>query len=416
MLQLAINRTLKPFSLYKYNHQSAVVIFLRLFLSEVHMIYLDNAATTLVKPPMVKEAIVSSLSTLGNANRGATRQSLDTSFVIYEARANINQLINGTSPNQVVFTSNATESLNIAIKGTLQPGDHVITTVMEHNSVLRPLYELEEKGLEISFVNVNADGVVNPNDIADNIQSNTKAIIITHESNVTGNIIPIEDISKIATANKLLLIVDASQTMGTVPIDVQALDIDVLCFTGHKSLFGPQGTGGMYVKEGVDIAPLKTGGSGIKTYEKKHPSQMPTALEAGTMNGHGIAGLNAGVKFILQEGVKNICKHQQDLISYFYDQIKSLENITIYGDFTGPNHGSILAVNIGKVDSSLVADDLLNDYGISTRSGGHCAPLMHQALGTDHQGVVRFSTSYFTKKEEIDSAVEALTELVNKYK
>lgn len=379
------------------------------------MIYLDNAATTLKKPEVVKEAILDAINTLGNAGRGATSQSLNTSHLLYEARNHLNQLINGQNAKQVVFTANATESLNTAIKGLFSPGDHVITSVMEHNSVLRPLYELEKQGVELSFLNVHSNGNINPKDLVQFIQHNTKGIVITHESNVTGNIVPIKEISKIATEQDLLLIVDAAQTMGAVPIDVKDLNIDVLCFTGHKSLLGPQGTGGMYVREGLQIRPLKSGGSGIKTYQKAHPSEMPTALEAGTMNGHGIAGLNASLKFLLEQNISTIHHYHQQLINYFFQEIKDIKNVQIYGDFNSPHHGGILSLNIGDIDSSIISDRLLEDFNISTRPGGHCAPLMHQALGTDKQGVVRFSTSYYTKKEEIDRSIQAIQQLANIY-
>lgn len=380
------------------------------------MIYLDNAATTLHKPDCVKEAVVEAFDTLGNANRGATDQSIKTGQVILQARQNINQLINGTSFTQVAFSQNATESLNTAIYGLLSVDDHVITTSMEHNSVLRPLYDLEQQGMDLSIIEADKLGNIQFSDIEAAIQPNTKAIIMTYESNVTGNISPIAEVSQIAKAHELLFIVDGAQAVGALPVDVQDLGIDVLCFTGHKSLLGPQGTGGLYVREGLAISPLKVGGSGTNSYQHTHPSDMPTALESGTMNGHGIAGLHASTNFLLDVGIDTVRQHELTLMKHFYEGVKDFEHVTVYGDWTDwDKRGAILSLNIGDIDSSVIADELLEDYDINTRSGAHCAPLMHQSLGTDKQGVVRFSVSYFTTISEIDDTLTAIAELVDRH-
>ena len=249
------------------------------------MIYMDNAATTMHKPQEVIDAVVSAMSSMGNAGRGASEAALSASRIIYDTREGLAKLFGAENARQIAFTSNSTESLNIAIKGILDPGDHVITTVLEHNSVLRPLYEMEKKGTELSVIGCNEKGMPDIAAMEAAIKENTKMIICTNGSNLTGNYVDVAVIGKMAHKHGLIFVVDASQTAGVFPIDVQKMDIDILCFTGHKGLLGPQGTGGIYVKEGIQIRPLKTGGSGIQTYSKEHPVQMPTALEACTLNG-----------------------------------------------------------------------------------------------------------------------------------
>lgn len=375
------------------------------------MIYLDNAATTMQKPEEVIEAVVQAMHSMGNAGRGAHSASLEASRTIYDTRELLCRFFGGTDPRRLVFTSNSTESLNIAIKGLFEPGDHVITTMLEHNSVLRPLYEMEKKGVELTIIPADKKGVIDYNDIEKAIRPNTKAVVCTHGSNLTGNLVDIERIGKITRKNGLLLVVDASQTAGVFPIDVEKMQIDVLCFTGHKGLLGPQGTGGMYVREGIQIRPLKSGGSGVQTYSKSHPAEMPTALEAGTMNGHGIAGLHAAVEYIQRTGIDQIRKREQECMKRFYEGVIQVPGVKVYGDFDDMNRCAIVSLNIGDYDSSEVSDELLTEYRISTRPGAHCAPLMHEALGTVEQGAVRFSFSHFTTDEEVDTAIKAIREL-----
>ena len=375
------------------------------------MIYMDNAATTMYKPQEVIDAVVRAMSSMGNAGRGVNEASLSASRILYETRERLCRLFNGTNPKQVIFTNNSTESLNIAIKGLLNPGDHVITTMLEHNSVLRPLYEMETKGVKLTIVKSNEKGTLDLGDIKAAITDETKMIVCTNGSNLTGNYINVGEVGAIAKEHGLLFVVDASQTAGVFPIDVQAMNIDVLCFTGHKGLLGPQGTGGMYVKEGLSIRPLKVGGSGIKTYSKTHPVEMPTALEAGTLNGHGIAGLHAALGYLEETGIDTIREKEQELMWKFYEGVKDIPGVKVYGDFSTKDRCAVVTLNIGDYDSSEVSDALLMDYEISTRSGGHCAPLMHEALGTVDQGAVRFSFSHYTTYEEIEIAVQAIREL-----
>lgn len=375
------------------------------------MIYLDNAATTMRKPKEVIEAVVQAMESMGNAGRGAHGASLSASRIIYDTREKLCRMFGGTSPKQIIFTCNSTESLNIATKGLIDPEDHVVTTMMEHNSVLRPLYELEAKGAELTIVKADERGVTRYEDIETAIRPNTKAIVCTNGSNLSGNLVDLKRVGDIAKRHNLLFIVDASQTAGVFPINVQEMHIDVLCFTGHKSLLGPQGTGGMYVREGLTVRPLKVGGSGVQTYSKTHPSDMPTALEAGTLNGHGIAGLHAALEYIEREGMDHIRETEQRLMWRFYEGVREIPNVKVYGDFSSKNRCPIVTLNIGDYDSSEVSDELLMEYDISTRPGAHCAPLMHEAFGTVEQGAVRFSFSHYNTEEEVDIAINAIREL-----
>ena len=375
------------------------------------MIYFDNAATTLQKPEAVKDAVMQAMTTFGNPGRGVHEPAMAASRAVYEARCALAQLFHAENPARIAFTANATQALNIAIKGILNPGDHVITTAMEHNSVLRPLYELEEQGVELTILPADKRGRVAYEAFEAAIRSNTRAIVCTHGSNLTGNLVDMGKIGAIAKAHGLLLVVDASQTAGVVPIDVGKMNIDILCFTGHKGLLGPQGTGGLYVREGVEVRPLLTGGSGVQSHSKTHPAQMPTALEAGTLNAHGLAGLNAGVGYLLETGMDRIRQKELDLMWAFYEGVKTISGITVYGDFSSRERCPIVSLNVRDYDSAQVSDALFSEFGVATRPGAHCAPLMHEALGTHQRGAVRFSFSHFSTMEEIEFAVSALREI-----
>lgn len=375
------------------------------------MIYFDNAATTLRKPDCVLQAVTEAMCSLGNSGRGVHNSALSASRIIYDTRVELAQLFGAESPERIAFTANSTEALNIAIKGVLKPGDHMITTALEHNSVLRPLFELEDRGMELTILPADTQGNIRYEDFEKEIRPNTKAIVTTHGSNLTGNLLDIGRIGAIAKKHKLIYIVDASQTAGVFDIDVQQMYIDILCFTGHKGLLGSQGTGGIYVREGVAVRPLITGGSGVQTYLRKHPAQMPAALEAGTLNGHGIAGLGAAVRYLRETGLDTIRTKEQALTMAFYEAVREIPGIAVYGDFSDSNRCAIVALNVRDYDSGEVSDALSKRFGIATRPGAHCAPLMHKALGTVEQGAVRFSFSHFNTKEEIKIAVAALQEL-----
>ena len=372
------------------------------------MIYIDNSATTLIKPPQVAQAVYDAINTMGNSGRGAYNSSISSSMVLYETRELIAEMFNLHYPEQVAFTLNATEALNTAINGLISYNDHIITTELEHNSVLRPLYRLEEKGTELTIIKANDWGNINYIDIEKAIKYNTKAIVCTHCSNLTGNVLDIAKIGEICKRHNILFILDASQSAGIFDIDMEKQNIDVVCFTGHKSLYGPQGTGGICIKKGVNISPLKVGGSGIKTFEKTAPSSMPEHIEAGTVNSHSIAGLKAGLEFIQKTGISKIREKENMLVDLFYNSIKNIKDIKIYGDFSTKERGPIVSLNLGNYSSSSVSDELFERFEIATRSGGHCAPLMHKALSTEKQGAVRFSFSYFNTKDEVLFASKAL--------
>lgn len=375
------------------------------------MIYLDNAATTLHKPQQVIDAVVHAMQSMGNCARGTHEEALDAARTVYDARVRLASLFGCPRVDHVAFTANSTEALNMAINGLIDPGDHVISTDLEHNSVLRPLYRLEaEHGAELSFVPADKLGNVDYADFERLMKPNTRAVVCTNASNLTGTVLDIERIAKTAHSHGALVIVDASQTAGCWPIDMKKMGIDVLCFTGHKGLMGPQGTGGICVKEGIEIRPFKVGGSGVQSYSRAHPAEYPTRLEAGTLNGHGIAGLGAAAKFISETGVENIHAKEHSLMLRFYEGVKDIEGVTVYGDFT-KDKTAIVALNIRDYESGEVSYELSQGYGIATRPGAHCAPRMHKALGTAEVGAVRFSFSFYNTEEEIDEAVRAVAEL-----
>ena len=375
------------------------------------MIYLDNAATTLHKPQQVIDAVVHAMQSMGNCARGTHEEALDAARTVYDARIRLASLFGCPRVDHVAFTANSTEALNMAINGLIDPGDHVISTDLEHNSVLRPLYRLEaERGAELSFVPADKLGNVDYADFERLMKPNTRAVVCTNASNLTGTVLDIERIAKTAHSHGALVIVDASQTAGCWPIDMKKMGIDVLCFTGHKGLMGPQGTGGICVKEGIEIRPFKVGGSGVQSYSRTHPVEYPTRLEAGTLNGHGIAGLGAAAKFISETGVENIHAKERSLMLRFYEGVKNIEGVTVYGDFT-KDKTAIVALNIRDYESGEVSYELSQGYGIATRPGAHCAPRMHKALGTAEVGAVRFSFSFYNTEEEIDEAVRAVAEL-----
>lgn len=374
------------------------------------MIYLDNAATTLKKPPVVGQAMLEALQTAGNPGRGAHEPTLHAARLVYETRIALVELFHAEGPSCIAFTVNATQALNTALCGLFGPGDHVITTVCEHNSVLRPLYRLREQGVELSFVGVDPQGRLLYEQFEQLLCPNTKAIVVTGASNVTGNLTDLRAVSAFAKRHGLLLVVDAAQTAGARPIDVQELGIDVLCFTGHKGLLGPQGTGGLYVRPGVQVRPLVVGGSGVHSFSEEHPAEMPTALEAGTLNVPGLAGLGAGVRWILEQGVEALCEKEETLTRLFYENVRDIPGVALYGAFDGPR-APIVSLNLQGEDSARVADALWEEFGVCVRAGAHCAPRMHQALGTVEQGVVRFSFSHQNTREEVLLAAQALRTL-----
>ncbi|MCM0759706.1 aminotransferase class V-fold PLP-dependent enzyme [Sporomusa sphaeroides DSM 2875] len=370
------------------------------------MIYFDNAATSLPKPPAVGQAVLAAINTFGGAGRGGHPAALAASRCLFQARKAVAGLM-GSAADRTAFTANATDSLNIAIAGLLTREDHVITTVLEHNSVLRPLYKLRSQGMGLSIVGIDQQGNLDYNGFRRLLRPNSKAVVCTHASNLTGTLTDLAFLADFCRENGLLLIVDASQTAGVFPLDADKMGIDVLCFTGHKGLLGPQGTGGLCIRQGLDVLPLKVGGSGLHTYSETHPADMPEALEAGTANAHGIAGLLAGVEYILATGMDTIRNRELELAKIFRQGILRIPRVRIYGDPARP-HAPLVTLNIGSLDSGEVGDRLATLYDICVRSGAHCAPLAHLALGTRSQGAVRFSFSSFNTEEEIQRGIRAI--------
>lgn len=377
------------------------------------MIYLDNAATTMHKPQAVIDAVTQAMCSLGNAGRGATSGALDAARTIHACRAKLARLLGCPRADHVCFTPNSTAALNTAINGVVRPGDRVVTTVLEHNSVLRPLNRLAtEQGVTVDHAGCDANGVLDYDELERLVTPGTRAVVVTHASNVTGNAVDVSRVAAIAHAAGALVIVDASQSAGTAHIDMQAMGLDVVCFTGHKGLMGPQGTGGLAVAEGIDVAPWAMGGTGVHSFDPLQPLEWPTRLEAGTLNGHGIAGLSAGLDFIeAQGGFEAIAAHERVLADRFLAGVPKIPGIKLYGAFDQSTRSAIVSLNVADIDSAEISDALMQGWGIATRPGAHCAPLMHRALGTERQGVVRFSFGYFNTDEEVDTAIDALRDL-----
>ena len=372
------------------------------------MIYLDNAATTRTKPPAVARAVLEALSSYGNCGRGGHQGALSAARAIYETREKIAALLGCPRADHVCFTQNSTQALNIAVCGLLRPGDHVISTDLEHNSVLRPLYRLRDAGAAVDFVPADSRGRLDYCGFERLLRPETKAIVCTHASNLTGDAVDIARVGRFARKHGLLFILDASQTAGVLPIDMSAMGIDVVCFTGHKSLMGPQGTGGLCLREGLEVHPFAVGGTGVQSYSEAQPGEYPTRLEAGTLNGHGLAGLSAALDFLSETGIARIHAHEDALARRFYEAVRDLPGVTVYGDFSAPVRAPVVTLNIGDFDSAEISDELAERFGIATRPGAHCAPRLHRALGPEEQGAVRFSWSYFNTEEETAAAAEAV--------
>lgn len=379
------------------------------------MIYFDNSATTAVKPQSVSEAVYQVLSSgeYGNPGRDASSYSLNSSEVIYETRCLLKQLFNGQTEDNIIFTKSVTESLNLIIDGLLKKGDHVITTNYEHNSVIRPLEWRRQLGeITVSYTPFDPQtGKLDLDYLKSAIKENTRAVICTQVSNVSGYILPIAEIAQICQKHQILLIVDAAQSAGIEDIDVQKTPIDVLCFTGHKSLYGPQGVGGFYLNDPLKIDPLLTGGSGFDSFNKVMPELLPNKFEAGTMNTPGIAGLRSGLQYINEVGLTKIQQKLQQLSDRIKTDLSQYEEITLYTGTEGYSP-SIVAFNVAQLDSAEVCQYLWYDYQIATRGGAHCAPLVHQTYQTREQGIVRVSLSYFNTDAEVTLFLEAMQKLI----
>lgn len=379
------------------------------------MIYLDNAATTYPKPNEVYENVMDAMKRYGaNPGRGSHAMAIEGAKMIYDTREEIAELFNFDNPLNVIYTFNATDSLNLAIKGSLQPGDHVITTAMEHNSVLRPVFELQNNGITNTIVECNNDGTIELSNIEKAIKHNTKLIITTHVSNLTGTIMPIEEIGELCRYYGIPYLVDAAQSAGVLEIDMKKMNIDLLAFPGHKGLLGPQGTGGLLIRDGFKLKEIREGGTGSESSKLTQPDFYPDKFESGTLNLPGIAGLNAGVKYIKSKGTKSILSHENKLIELFINGIKNNDKIKIYGSKDISKRCGVIPLNIMGLDSSELAYILDSEYEIAVRPGLHCAPLAHKTIGTDKLGAVRFSVGPFNTKSDINAAVNALNEITSK--
>ena len=378
------------------------------------MIYLDNAATTFPKPAEVYNSVDDCLRNYcANPGRGSHNLSIQCEVKIFDCRERLSKLLNIENPLNIVFTSNTTEALNLAIKGILKPGDHAITTMIEHNSVLRPLYTLRKNNVETTIIPVNSLGYLDINDIKKSVKKNTKAIIINHGSNVLGTVQNIEAIGNLAKSLGIFLIVDAAQTIGYIDIDVKKMNIDLLAFPVHNSLFGLQGTGGLYISDNIDIPSLKEGGTGSNSDSFIQPNFLPDKFESGTLNTPGIIGLNEGVKFILSKGLSNIRHHETELMVYLTNELQSLSFVKLYGETNPLLKTPVLSFNIDNRDSSEVGQ-YLNSLNIYVRTSYHCAPLIHKIIGTEGIGTVRVSPGYFNNFNDIESFIVAIRNLYNK--
>jgi cysteine desulfurase/selenocysteine lyase len=379
------------------------------------MIYFDNAATSFPKPSQVTDAIYHFLTQVGaSPGRSGHRLSIEAGRILYGTREAVAQLLNVKDPLRIVFGHNATEALNLALKGLLRPGDHVITSSMEHNSVMRPLNDLERRGVRISVTPCSPQGFLNPADVEHAVDPDTRLIVLNHASNVTGTFLPVPEVGRIARKHDLLLLVDAAQTAGCCPIDVEADSIDLLAFTGHKGLLGPMGTGGIYIGPRVPVEefePLMQGGTGSRSEFEQQPGFLPDKYESGTSNAPGLAGLGAGVRYVLETGVDEIRRHEMGLTQRLLSGLGSADNVTLYGPEDASLQTATVSFSIGGMESSEVALRLDEEYDIMCRPGLHCAPSAHRTIGTFPQGTVRFALGFFNTEEEVSQAVEAVRQI-----
>lgn len=381
------------------------------------MIYLDNAATSWPKPKTVIQAIVDTIQKHGaNPGRSGHKMSVSAGRIILQTRELLCSLFHVDDPFQFIFCSNCTDALNLAIKGCLKKGDHVITTSLEHNSVLRPLKAMEQQGkITVTILPLSNEKVATPDQVQKAILSNTRMVIASHASNVTGLIQPIELIGNVCKKRNILFLVDGAQTAGTIPIDLGKLPIDLFAFPGHKGLMGPQGTGALYIRPGIIINQLKEGGTGTDSFSLYQPADLPERYESGTLNTPGIAGLGAGINYILQHQ-EELQYKENNLIDSLYHEIENIKGINLLSGGLEKPHTGVLSMNIQEYPSGAIADILDLKYDIACRAGLHCAPLIHKSLGTISQGAIRFSVSIFNTKKEIYQCIKALNEIVSSLK
>lgn len=376
------------------------------------MIYFDNAATSWPKPPTVAAAVQEQLTSAGgNPGRSGHRFSVAAARIVEETREALALLFHVGDPSRIAFAHNATHALNVALYGLLRPGDRVMTTSVEHNSVMRPLRHLETIGAQVDVVPCEPDGSLDLRKVDAALTPGTRLLVTTHASNVTGTILPVGGLAAMARLRGIRYVVDAAQTAGTVPIDVEALGVDLLAFTGHKGLFGPTGTGGLYVRETVELMPLIRGGTGSDSAHEVQPEFMPDTFESGTLNVAGIAGMGAGVRFLAEIGVEAVQAHERGLATRFLDAAGAIPGVTIYGPSAAPSRCGIVSFNVAGASPSEVGLLLDETFGIMARTGLHCAPAAHRTIGSFPDGTVRFGFGWFNTVAEVDAAVAALREI-----
>ena len=382
------------------------------------MIYFDNASTTWPKPPGVAEAVLSYMQNVGaNPGRSSHRLAIEASRILYDTRETLAQLFGVADPLRIVFAANATEALNLALFGYLNPGDHVVTTSMEHNAVMRPLRYLQGLGVELTVVACSAQGALDPVDMEKAIRPNTVLIAMNHASNVVGTVLPVAELGALARRHGLLLLVDGAQTAGAYPIHMSEMNIDLLAFTGHKALFGPQGTGGLCLGERLDISrlrPFKRGGTGSYSESEEQPDFLPDKYESGTANAAGIAGLRAGVRFVLEHGVESIQHHEEMLTARLLAGLQDIPAVHVYGPLHAGQQMATVSFNVRGLEPSEVELRLDEEYAILCRGGLHCAPSAHRTIGTYPRGTVRLSLSYLNTIGQVDTALEAVYDIAKR--
>lgn len=379
------------------------------------LIYLDNGATSFPKPEEVYAYMDHFYRHFGvNPGRSGYDLCLEAGSVVDGTRKMLASLFNGADPNRLCFSHNSTDALNLIIFGMLKPGDHAISTTIEHNSVLRPLYHLSRDGVDVDLVPFDAAGFVDPDEIRRKFRPNTRLVIVNHASNVIGTVQPVREIGRYCREAGIPFAVDASQSAGKIPIDIEKQFVDVVAFTGHKSLLGPTGTGGLYVREGIEIRLTRAGGTGVRSAVRTHLEEYPFRLEYGTHNTVGIAGLNAGVKWILARGLDSIHEYEMDLVRTLRDGLASIPGVVLYCQDDLTDHIAVLAFNVAGMDAADVGTMLDVDHDIACRTGLHCAPLVHEQLGTSKiRGAVRFGIGPFNTKEHIAKAINAVAEIAS---
>jgi len=381
--------------------------------NQMNIIFLDNGATSYPKPEEVYQFMDYFYRNFGvNPGRSGYDLCLEAGDMVENTRKLLTEFFNGYDPSRLCFTYNSTDALNLTIFGLLEPGQHAITTTLEHNSVLRPLYHLSLQGVEVDYVPFDSRGFVDPDEIRKKIKKNTRLVVINHASNVIGTVQPVKEIGRLCRERGVLFAIDASQSAGKVPIDMKDMNIDVVCFTGHKSLLGPTGIGGLCVAEGLDLKLTRAGGTGVRSAQRTHLEEYPYRLEYGTPNVLGIAGLQAGVKWIQQKGLDNIHHQEMKLTEMLVSGLKEIDGVTLYCQDDLKDHISVIAFNVLGLEAQDVGIMLDGDYNIACRTGLHCAPLVHEQLGTDKiKGAVRFGIGPFNTEDHILSAVQAVREI-----